>query len=196
MLSTQCIYVLCASQNIIIIYLSWSWVTCWPVPVSPIQKSLQRSTMIPSASWGVVFQQTMIISLYNINWLVYITEMECVYCAVRSGSLNVIQINLSRRRLRRGARVSTRSAHVWFVVDRVALGYVSIRVLRFSFVSIIPPLLHTHLQMLLILTRTTNRRRLGTIQNPTLLLRTKLHARTSQKPAIAVITSPKLVTMR
>jgi len=40
---------------IIIIYLSWSSATCWPVPVSRIQKSLQGSTMIPSASWGVVF---------------------------------------------------------------------------------------------------------------------------------------------
>ena len=40
---------------IIIIYLSWSWATCWSVLVSRIQKSLQRSTMIPSASWGVVF---------------------------------------------------------------------------------------------------------------------------------------------
>ena len=38
-----------------IIYLSWSWATCWPVSVSHIQKSLQRSTMIPSASWTVVF---------------------------------------------------------------------------------------------------------------------------------------------
>ena len=36
---------------IIIIYLSWSWATCWPVPASRIQKSLQRSAMIPSASW-------------------------------------------------------------------------------------------------------------------------------------------------
>jgi len=35
---------------IIFIYLSWSWATCWPVPVSRIQKSLQRSTMLPSAS--------------------------------------------------------------------------------------------------------------------------------------------------
>jgi len=25
-----------------------------------------------------------IISLYNINWLVFTTETECVYCAVRS----------------------------------------------------------------------------------------------------------------
>jgi len=40
---------------IIIIYLSWSWATCWPVPVSRVQKSFQRSAMIPSASWGIVF---------------------------------------------------------------------------------------------------------------------------------------------
>jgi len=40
---------------IIISYLSCSWATCWPVPVSRIQKSLQRSAMIPSASWRIVF---------------------------------------------------------------------------------------------------------------------------------------------
>jgi hypothetical protein len=39
-----------------------------------------------------VSEQTAIISLYNINWLVCITEMECVYCAVRTGSLNLIQV--------------------------------------------------------------------------------------------------------
>jgi hypothetical protein len=32
-------------------------------------------------------KQTTIISLHNINWLVFITEMECVYCAVRTESL-------------------------------------------------------------------------------------------------------------
>jgi hypothetical protein len=31
--------------------------------------------------------QTAIISLYNINWLVFITETECVYCAVRTACL-------------------------------------------------------------------------------------------------------------
>jgi len=31
--------------------------------------------------------RTAIISLYNINWLVFITEMECVYCEVRTGYL-------------------------------------------------------------------------------------------------------------
>ena len=39
-----------------------------------------------------ISEQTAIISLYNINWLVFITETECVYCAVRTGSLCVIQI--------------------------------------------------------------------------------------------------------
>ena len=37
------------------IYLSRSWATCLPVPVSRIQKSLQRSTIVPSARWRVVF---------------------------------------------------------------------------------------------------------------------------------------------
>jgi len=40
---------------IIYIYLSWCWATCWPVPVLRIQKSLQRSAMIPFANWGIVF---------------------------------------------------------------------------------------------------------------------------------------------
>jgi len=42
-------------KDIIIIIMSWNWANCWPVPVSRIQKSLQRSTMIPSVSWTVVF---------------------------------------------------------------------------------------------------------------------------------------------
>jgi hypothetical protein len=39
-----------------------------------------------------ISEQTAIISLYNINWLVFITETQCVYCAVRTGCLNAIQI--------------------------------------------------------------------------------------------------------
>jgi hypothetical protein len=41
-----------------------------------------------------ISEQTAIISLYSINWLVCITETECVYCAVRTGSLNKIQVRL------------------------------------------------------------------------------------------------------
>ena len=36
--------------------------------------------------------QTAIISLYNINWPVFVTETGCVYCAVRTEYLNVIQV--------------------------------------------------------------------------------------------------------
>ena len=37
-----------------------------------------------------IWEQTAIISLYNINRLVFITETESVYCVVRTGSLNII----------------------------------------------------------------------------------------------------------
>ena len=37
-----------------------------------------------------IWEQTAIISLYNINWLVCITEKGCVYCAARTGSLYTI----------------------------------------------------------------------------------------------------------
>jgi hypothetical protein len=42
-------------KKFIIIYLSWSWITCWPVPVPRVQEPLQMSAMVPSASPGVVF---------------------------------------------------------------------------------------------------------------------------------------------
>jgi len=42
-----------------------------------------------------ISEQTAIISLYNINWLVFIIETECVYCAVRTGALDKIQVNFS-----------------------------------------------------------------------------------------------------
>jgi len=43
-----------------------------------------------------ISEQTAIISLYDINWLVFITETECIYCAVRTGSLIHIRLSLSR----------------------------------------------------------------------------------------------------
>jgi hypothetical protein len=38
-----------------------------------------------------ISEQTAIISPYSINWLVVISETECVYCAVRTGYLYIIQ---------------------------------------------------------------------------------------------------------
>ena len=37
-----------------------------------------------------ISEQTAIISLYDINWSVFITETECVYCAVRTEILYII----------------------------------------------------------------------------------------------------------
>ena len=55
--------------------------------------TLSNSTFCPhSVFMGFVWiwEQTAIISLYGINWLVCITEAEGVYCAVRTGSLDII----------------------------------------------------------------------------------------------------------
>ena len=42
-----------------------------------------------------IWEKTAIISLYSINWLVFITETECVYCAVRTGSLYTASLTFS-----------------------------------------------------------------------------------------------------
>jgi len=39
-----------------------------------------------------ISEQTAIIFLYNINWLVFTTERECVYCAVRDEFVYVVHL--------------------------------------------------------------------------------------------------------
>jgi hypothetical protein len=39
-----------------------------------------------------IWEKTAIISLYSVNWLVFMTETESVYCAVRTGSLYIIRV--------------------------------------------------------------------------------------------------------
>jgi len=38
--------------------------------------------------------------VYSINRLAFITETECVYCEVRTGSLNIIRANVNLQRAR------------------------------------------------------------------------------------------------
>ena len=66
-------------------------------PYSPVvtictaSLTFNNSTFCPHSvfmCFVCISEQTAIISLNNINWLVFITETECVYCAVRAGSLN------------------------------------------------------------------------------------------------------------
>ena len=76
-----------------------------------------------------IWKETAIISVYNTNWLVCITEMEHVYCSVRTGSSYLFQVYLDPR-----------SVHVRYVVDNVALCHV------FPFVTITLPSLYKSLQ--------------------------------------------------
>jgi len=57
------------------------------VTICTTSLTLSNSTFCPHSVFMCfvwIWEQTAIISLYSINWLVFITEMECVYCAVRS----------------------------------------------------------------------------------------------------------------
>ena len=52
----------------------------------------QHSTTVRSAHtvfmcFVFIWEQTATCATYSINWLVFITEMKSVYCAVRTGSL-------------------------------------------------------------------------------------------------------------
>ena len=86
-----------------------------------------------------ISEQTRIISLYDINRLVFITVTGSVYCAVRTGSLYIIQG-----------------------------GIFSLRLFRGSPASISLPMLHTQFHRRAALTRRTNGRSLGTFQKPML----------------------------
>ena len=68
---------------------------CVSCPSSPVvtictaSLTFSNSTFSPHSVFMCfvwISEQTAIISLYSINWLVCITETECVYCAVRTGS--------------------------------------------------------------------------------------------------------------
>ena len=62
----------------------------WLLYVPP-RLTLKNSTFCPHSVFMCfvwISEQTAIISLYSINWLVFVTETQFVYCAVRTGSLN------------------------------------------------------------------------------------------------------------
>ena len=64
-----------------------------PAGSEPLYRPIYPGPLIfPSFVW--ISEQTAIISLYSIDWLVFITETDCVYYAVRAESLYKIQGNL------------------------------------------------------------------------------------------------------
>ena len=63
------------------------------VTICTASLTLTNSTFYPHSLFMCfvwISEQRAIISLYSINWLVFITETECVYCVVRTGSLYII----------------------------------------------------------------------------------------------------------
>jgi hypothetical protein len=109
-----------------------------------------------------LWEQTAIISLYNINWLVCITETECVYCAVRTGYLNMIPVNFSLFRQCRG--LSSRRPRFDPTADYWDLWWINrywkmfiFRVLQLYLVGIILPVLSSHYHVHFALTIRTNK---------------------------------------
>ena len=134
---------------------------------------LPTHTVFMCSVW--IWEQRAIISLYNINWLVSITQTQCVYCAVRTGYLNIIYVNCHPwpRLLVRGFSPQKLgfdpiSIHVIFMLNTVTLGQGFLPVLLLSPVSILPPVLNIHLHLPAVVTRRTNGRSLGTFHKAVL----------------------------
>ena len=94
----------------------------------------------------------------------FILEMECVYCAVRTGSLNAIQANISLLGRTMDQAASLRSVTTEAVVRsrvdscEICSGKMALRqrMFQFSPVSNIPPKLRTPRYLHVSLTRRTN----------------------------------------
>jgi hypothetical protein len=68
------------------------------VTICTASLTFNNSTFCPHTvfmCFAWIWEQTAIISLCNINWLVFMTELEGVYCAVRSESSYKIDVNVS-----------------------------------------------------------------------------------------------------
>ena len=122
-----------------------------------------------------IWEQTAIISLYSIDGLVFITETECVYCAVRTVCLNVIKANSKLQNavpwfrqlaFSQEARFRFQVGPCPLVVNRVALGQFSLPVHRFPPGIVFAQLLRTHLHVAV--GGKTNRWSLGAFQHTAL----------------------------
>lgn len=63
-----------------------------------------RITMFNVQKFYVLFTKFIyvcsVVSVYSCNWLVFLTRSEFVYCVTQTASLNIIQLNLSRERVK------------------------------------------------------------------------------------------------
>jgi hypothetical protein len=124
-------------------------------PLNPSGYFLHDQVQDYKSLRSVHTEQTAIISLCNIERLVFITETEWVYCAVRAEPLNVIWCDsyLSKavswlRRIVAGLTVQAYSrcqaSPCGICAGQSGEGQVYAQVPRFFRVSVIPPILHTN----------------------------------------------------
>jgi len=68
-----------------------------PKPICTASLTFNNSTFCPHSvfmCFVLISEQTEIISLYNIKWLVCINQAEGVYCAVQTEFSNIIPVNM------------------------------------------------------------------------------------------------------
>ena len=99
-LPTQCIYVFCVDLRTNSDYFPYriNWLVCITetecvyCAVRTEHLTVNNSTFCPHTIFMCfmwIWEQTAIISLYSIDWLVFIPDTECVYCAVRTGYIHL-----------------------------------------------------------------------------------------------------------
>ena len=98
-----------------------------------------------------IWEQTAIISLYSIKWLVCITETECVYCAVRTESLNTSRVTwlgrLGADVWSLGPHLPWRTSPLEIYCAQSGTGTCYLQAAPLFPVSVNLPLLHTHLYL-------------------------------------------------
>ena len=109
----------------------------------------------------IISEQIGIISVYSINWLVFVTEKKYVYCAVRAESSNVAKVvcqdsSGQSPTFHRRVSGSIPGQSMWELRwKKVAQGLVFLLVVCFSLATIIPPTLYTRLLLHFAVTKRT-----------------------------------------
>ena len=105
---------ICTVQSSVYVPYSGQYMYRTVVTICTASLTFNNSTFCPYTVLMWISEQTGIISLYSINWLVFITETECVYCAVRAEYLHITEANL-------GAN-ATHALHLHVALTRSANG--------------------------------------------------------------------------
>jgi hypothetical protein len=75
-------YIFKSNFSLVILPFKAQWLLCLPRGLTLKNVAFCPHSVFMCFVW--ISEQTAIISLYNVNWLVCITETECVYCLVRT----------------------------------------------------------------------------------------------------------------